>query len=114
MGIWLDYFFHGIRLISRFHNRPYLKRWDEDLNYLLDEGEFVGYTDENKYTVLIRYKGQDYRIWVADEFFAYGYLIWKGSAHIPESNRHRPKFKTMLRLRKMIKPHGTNYVGVDR
>jgi hypothetical protein len=100
--------------VFRFHHAPYLKQWDEDLNHLLDFGEFVGYADAYRYNILIRYKDKDYKIWVADEFYAYGYLNCKGDKYLEREERYRPKFKTMLRLRKMIKPHGTDYVGVDR
>lgn len=80
---------------------PYNKKWDEDLNYLIDNCDAVldeaNSIDNKHYTIIFRSGEYFVSVWVQNYPYSYGrpYLSLK------YEERYRPSRLTILKLRKL-------------
>ena len=97
----LTYF--GLVLLYPLYQKSFNEEWDEALNKILDaiEAKRVQATLD-EFTLRV----DDYRIWIANRWFAYGHLYGcynhLGFYETPKQ-QHRPKFATMIRLNEIVK-----------
>lgn len=75
----------------------YSKEWDIELNRLLDTGEFRWHLNTLNGTLCTLNTG-DSEIWVANRWYASGYLYFKAGKYIPTEERKRPSVKTLIRV----------------
>lgn len=77
--------------------KPYKKEWDQLLLRLLKEGTLEG-ADDLLCAVTFSYRGSSYEVWVANKWFAYGYLWSRDGKRVPRTLEFRPSYKTMALL----------------
>ena len=98
-NIILDYMGHVIRTVLKFYQEPFSKEWDSQLNMLIVFGTVVNF---DCYTVTFEYNENHYEVWRANKYYSYGYLQRHNRSFVPDTLQFRPKFKTMLRLNKLV------------
>lgn len=77
--------------------KPYKKEWDQILLRLLEDGALER-VDDPLYVVTFRYRGSSYEVWVANKWYAYGYLWAKDGKRVPSTLKFRPSYKAMALL----------------
>lgn len=124
------YFSHALYTVLGYYQEPFSAEWDDVLNKLLDAAERkeIRVFLMNGYS--IRLGGTE--VWIGNEFYSYGYVYCiqinvkrakyfngpesddaaEGDINtnetptwvlVPEHQRFRPRFSTMLRLRDFVK-----------
>jgi hypothetical protein len=73
--------------------------WDTKLNSLLDNFSDTAALDSRcGYTLVIG----EFEVWIKNRWYSYGTAYWVKDQPIKRDQQFRPKFKTMLRLHKLV------------
>lgn len=86
---------HALRTFNGMYQRRYSAQWDRLLNQLLDEGALL---DWDAHCATFDYQDAEYRVWIANRWYAYGHLDSYNGEPLPRKLQWRPRFRTMLRL----------------
>ena len=95
---------HLYRSLFRGYCFKFSREWDSLLCNILDD-----YTEINLYSsrvITITTKDKKYEIGLNSEYFIYGELMFVSDSngrHSSQLSRYRPRFKTMLKLDKLVK-----------
>ena len=95
----LDYMGHVLRIVFKFYQEPFSKKWDTQLNMLIVFGTVVKVTP---YTIIFEYNKNHYEVWLANKYYSYAFIRRYNHSLVPDTLQFRPKFKTMLRLNKLV------------
>ena len=90
-----EYIGHMLNTVFGMYQEPFDKEWDSMLTMLLVFGTVVALDD---YVVTFKYDDNHYTVWIGNKYYSYAWL------HMSASGKKytRPKFKTMLRLNKLV------------
>lgn len=86
----------GANWLFGMYQRPYLKEWDDYLNYLIDE---CGVVEERSSTITFNDKGEKVKVWKENKYYAYGHQY---GADLDEEYEFRPSFITMIKLSNLV------------
>ena len=77
------------------YQRPYNAQWDRLLNQLLSEDVLLSC---GRHYATFHRQGMEYRVWIANRWYAYGHMDGFNGKEVPRELQYRPRFRTMLRL----------------
>lgn len=86
----------GANWLFWMYQRPYLKEWDDYLNYLIDE---CGVVEERSCTITFNDKGEKVKVWKENKYYAYGHQY---GTDLDEEYEFRPSFITMIKLSNLV------------
>ncbi len=95
----------GANWLFGMYQRPYLKEWDDYLNYLIDECSIV---EECSYTITFNDRGEKVKVWKENKYYAYGHQYGTG---LDEEYEFRPSFRTMIKLSNLVDSREQNRVN---
>lgn len=101
----LDVMQCGVNWLFRIYQRPYLKEWDDYLNYLIDE---CGVVEECSCTITFNDNGENVKVWKENKYYAYGHQFKSLSG---EAYEFRPSFRTMIKLSNLVDSREQNLVN---
>ena len=90
-----EYIGHILNTLFGMYQEPFDKEWDSMLTMLIVFGTVVALDD---YTITFKYGDDHYNVWIGNKYYSYAWLYMRAS----DRKRTRPKFKTMLRLNKLV------------
>ncbi len=93
---------HIILTSTGFYFCSFSTSWDEALQQLLDEGSLV---TVNKHNAIFYYRENFFEVWIANRWYAYGWLNRCNGRSPDDSRQFRPSFRTMYRLHKMVQEY---------
>lgn len=94
----LHYLNHILRLIFGMHHQPFCPEWDSLLKKIINSGDVIGH---DKYSIIFRYEGRTYEIWVANAFYSYGHIYRLNEKTVPGDFLRRPSLKVMIMLNEL-------------
>ncbi len=94
-----EYMGHILNTVFGMYQQPFDKEWDSMLNMLIVFGTVVALND---YTVTFKYDDNHYTVWIGNKYYSYAWLRSYNYEYEPVQKGLRPKFKTMLRLNKLV------------
>lgn len=93
------YIGHILRIIFDIYQNPFNKKWDALLNMLIVFGTVVEF---DEYDITFEYNDNRYTVWIENKYYSYAWLYRYNGQYTADERRVRPKFKTMLRLNKLV------------
>ncbi|EMK0255598.1 hypothetical protein V8I69_003897 [Salmonella enterica] len=100
----IDYFCHAYLTTHGLYLYPFSKSWDETLNRLLGEGMAF---DVTEYTITIFTWTKTVDIWIGNRWYAYAAPYMIDGEYVPDELKSRPRFRTMRRVRALVKEHAS-------
>lgn len=94
-----DYMCHIFNTVFRLYQNPFNKKWDALLNMLMVFGTVVEF---DEYAVTFEYNDNRYTVWIENRYYSYAWLHGCSRKYTADERHMRPKFKTMLRLNKLV------------
>nr|WP_318605844.1 hypothetical protein [Proteus mirabilis] len=87
------------------YQRPYLKEWDDYLNYLIDECSIA---DERYRVIIFNDGGEKVEVWKENKYYGYGnqHNVSGGEAY-----EFRPSFRTIIKLSNLVDSREKNRVS---
>ncbi|MGO3569154.1 MAG: hypothetical protein ACTIOQ_15080 [Serratia grimesii] len=93
-----DYLRHICNTMFFMYQRSFNSGWDTRLNHLMNEGEIISVS---RYRVTFSLHEQNYGVWVANRWYAFGHLDEVDGKGTLEDLQYRPRFSTMRRLNQL-------------
>ncbi|EPH9898208.1 TPA: hypothetical protein ACHWKL_004127 [Providencia stuartii] len=86
----------GANWLFGMYQRPYLKEWDDYLNYLIDE---CGVVEEGDCTITFSDHGEKVKVCKENKYYSYGHQRNFGER---DAYEFRPSFITMIKLSNFV------------
>lgn len=93
-----SYIQHVMLTIMFMYQNKYNFEWDIKLNALIDTFGEEAQLDKHGYTISLG----EFDVWIRNRWYSYGYAMYKDSRLTSSELQFRPKFRTMVRLHKLV------------
>jgi hypothetical protein len=93
---------HIILTVTGFYYHPFSALWDDALQQLLDKGSLL---KVNRHNAIFYYNENFFEVWVANRWYAYGWLNRCNGRSPDDSEQFRPRFRTMYRLHQKVQAY---------
>ena len=98
--MFFDYLKHVLNTVTGMYQHCYSEAWDQKLTDLLDNVDRWSGIEISSggHCLVFTFNGNNYRVWIANRWYAYGNLVSINDDFVDDDYRYRPRFRTMRRL----------------
>lgn len=89
------YFFHLLRTVFGFYQKPFSSEWDSRLNEIIDSGSIV---EAGEHTVIYQMGSDVIEVWISNRWYSFAHVYLVNGKFVSKEFQNRPRLNTMIRL----------------